>query len=162
MTPRLDPVPAPGWVVEPPAPADGDRWRELFRGYVDFYGTALTEPDLERVWGWLHDPDHVLRGLLAKDPSGAAMGIAHFRPYPRPLLASVGCFLDDLFVDPAARGTGAAEALLAAVRRTAAAQGWGAVRWITSESNARARAVYDRTATQTSLVTYEMTVPTDA
>ena len=54
-------------------------------------------------------------------PSGAGpVGLAHFRPFARPLAASIGGFLDDLFVAPEARGSGAAQALIEAVAATAA------------------------------------------
>ncbi|NHA68859.1 GNAT family N-acetyltransferase [Phycicoccus flavus] len=144
------------WQVGPPGAEDESRWRQLYAGYLQFYGRPVTGAHLDLVWSWLHDPVHVLRGLLVRDGSAPAAGLAHLRPYPRPLLAGTGCFLDDLFVDPAARGGGAATALLHGVRQVATDEGWGAVRWITSEDNLRARATYDRVASATSLVTYEM------
>jgi GNAT superfamily N-acetyltransferase len=89
---------------------------------------------------------------------GVAVGLAHVRPAPSPLRgASVG-FLDDLFVVPAARGTGAFECLMAAVRDLAATEGWPQVHWITAADNARAQAAYDRVATKTDWVTYQLDV----
>ena len=64
------------------------------------------------VWGWLQDAAHQTRGLVAEE-EGRLIGLAHFRPFARPLSASTGGFLDDLFVDPTARGSGAADALIA-------------------------------------------------
>ena len=65
-------------------------------------------------------------------------------------------YLDDLFVEPAMRGTGVVEALFAAIDATAAEHGWSIVRWRTADDNYRARTAYDRVATRTGWITYEM------
>jgi GNAT superfamily N-acetyltransferase len=83
------------------------------------------------------------------------VGLAHFRAYDSPMRGTSG-FLDDLFVDPARRGSGAADTLLAALARVAAEEGWATVRWNTAEDNYRARAVYDRHAGRTVFLTYSM------
>ena len=67
-------------------------------------------------------------------------------------------FLDDLFVDPPARGSGAAHALIEAVEAVARARGWLTVRWITADDNYRARGLYDKLATRTMWVTYDLKV----
>jgi len=59
---------------------------------------------------------------------------------------------------PAARGAGAFECLIAAIRDLAAAEGWPNVRWITAADNLRARSAYDRVATKTDWVTYQLDV----
>jgi GNAT superfamily N-acetyltransferase len=53
------------------------------------------------------------------------------------------CYLEDLFVDPAARGQGLGRALLDDLIATARARGFGRIYWHTNEGNARARALYD-------------------
>jgi len=60
---------------------------------------------------------------LVAEARGSLIGLAHYRPFARPLSASTGGFLDDLFVDPGSRGSGAAEALLSELGRVAAARG---------------------------------------
>ena len=97
-----------------------------------------------RVWSWTQDPAHEVKGLIAENATGEAIGMAHYRPFARPLSASTGGFLDDLFVAPEARGTGAAEALIAALKDLGHARGWTVIRWITAEDNYRARGLYDR------------------
>lgn len=124
--------------------ADEAEWRVLFDGYADFYGVTLDDAVAGTVWGWLRDPGHVLEGLLARDVVGRAVGLAHVRACPRSLGGGEVGFLDDLYVLPRARGSGAADALFAALRELAAERGWPAVRWITQHFNARGRAFYDR------------------
>jgi GNAT superfamily N-acetyltransferase len=135
---------------------DEQAWRRLYRGYADFYGVEQTDEMAATVWGWVHDAGHEVSALVAEDPWGQVVGLAHYRPFARPLSASVGCWLDDLFVDPAARGTGAVDALLGELGRVAAERGWSVVRWITADDNHRARSKYDKVATRTQWVTYDM------
>ncbi|NXY95381.1 GNAT family N-acetyltransferase [Streptomyces sp. BR123] len=135
---------------------DFDGWRALYRGYADFYRVEQTEETAGRVWSWVNDPGHEVQALVAEDAEGRLVGLAHYRPFARPLSATVGCFLDDLFVDPAGRGSGAADLLLARLREIAAERGWSVVRWITADDNHRARGKYDQVATRTMWVTYDM------
>ena len=72
------------------------------------------------------------------------------------LKSSTGGFLDDLFVDPEARGSGAAAALIRAVADEGRARGWTVIRWITAEDNYRARGLYDRLAEKTRWATYDL------
>ena len=135
---------------------DHERWRVLYAAYAAFYRAEQSDEQAERTWGWLLDPEHEVEGLVVVDEAGHVAGLAHVRPFARPLSATVGGFLDDLFVDEAARGTGAVDALLQALRALAAERGWSVVRWITAEDNLRARGKYDQVAARTSWVTYDM------
>jgi GNAT superfamily N-acetyltransferase len=131
-------------------------WRMLYRGYADFYQVRQTDEMAERVWGWILDPDHEVNALVAEDESGRLVGFAHHRTFADPLEAVTGCFLDDLFVAPEARGRGVAGAILAELRRRARVNGWSVVRWITASDNVTAQRVYDRVAERTMWVTYDM------
>lgn len=147
------------WVVDDLRVDDREAWARLHRGYLDFYESTRPEEVSAVVWGWLTDPDHELECLVVRAAADAEpVGIAHYRPFVRPLQGAVACFLDDLFVAPEQRGTGAVDALLAGLRDRARERGWPTVRWITRSSNARARSTYDRLAVQTDLVTYDLAV----
>lgn len=142
--------------IRPVAQGDRAAWDRLYAGYAEFYQVPQDAKMRVRVFGWLMDPAHDVSGLVAETPSGELVGLTHYRPFPSPLRAGTSCFLDDLFVDPAARGSGVAQALIAEVRNLARQNGWGVVRWITAENNYRARAVYDRVATRTGWITYDL------
>lgn len=145
------------WRVRGPRDGDFDRWRALYQGYADFY--RVQQPDIAAatVWSWIQDSQHEVQCLLVENEPGRIVGLAHYRPFARPLSASTGCFLDDLFIDPAARGGGAIDALLDELRRLAGQNGWSVVRWITADDNYRGRAAYDRHATRTTWITYDIT-----
>jgi predicted N-acetyltransferase YhbS len=116
------------WLVEPPTQADYDTWRDLYGGYAEFYEFDQTDAQARAVWAWIHDPDHEVRALVVCGDDGRPVGLVHYRPFPRPLRASTGCFLDDLFVAASHRGSRAVDALLAELRRVAASEGWDTVR----------------------------------
>jgi GNAT superfamily N-acetyltransferase len=139
-----------------PEPGHRDAWERLYTAYAEFYRVEQTPAMRERVWGWIHDRDHELEALIALGAAGEPIGLAHFRPFARPLSATTAGFLDDLFVEPQARGSGAAPALIAAVAEEGRRRGWSVIRWITAEDNYRARAVYDRLALRTGWVTYDL------
>ncbi len=145
------------WRLRPPGGSDRARWETLYRGYADFYRVQQPDAAADQVWSWIQDPDHEVSCLLIVNDQGHVVGLAHYRPFARPLTASTGCFLDDLFVDPLERGSGAADAVLAELRRLARLHGWSVVRWITADNNYRGRAKYDQHATRTTWITYDMT-----
>jgi ribosomal protein S18 acetylase RimI-like enzyme len=142
-------------IVRPEARHRAD-WDRLYAGYAAFYKVEQNAAMRDRVWGWLHDPAHEVKGFLAIDAAGQPVGLTHYRPFARPLSASVGGFLDDLFVAPEARGSGAAEALIAAVAGEGRSRGWSVIRWITADDNYRARGLYDQVAVRTKWVTYDI------
>jgi GNAT superfamily N-acetyltransferase len=150
------------FTVEPPSRGDAVIWRRLYRAYADFYRQTVTDAQLDLVWSWVTDPDHDVKALLVRDANGTAVGLAHYRPYFRPLAAAVAGHLDDLFVMPAARGTGAVDALLEALATVARQRGWSKTRWITADDNYRARSKYDQVAERTRRVTYDILVPPTA
>ena len=144
--------------VRPVRASDRTGWDELYRGYAAFYKIAQSNEMRDRVWLWLHDVTEESEGLIAEAEDGTLLGLTHFRPFARPLTATTGGFLDDLFVSPAARGLGVADTLIEGVRKIALDRGWSIVRWITAEDNYRGRSVYDRVAVKTGWTTYDIKI----
>ncbi|MFE7630577.1 GNAT family N-acetyltransferase [Kocuria sp. NPDC057446] len=147
-------ISSPAVSVRPLDPTDEPRWRELFRGYRDFYRLEESEEVVSRVWGWLTDPGHECQALVAESEDGV-VAIGHYRSFARPSTGTVGIWLDDLFTVPEARGQGAARAVIHRLTEIAAADGRSVVRWITAEDNHQAQTLYDQVATRTSWVTYD-------
>jgi GNAT superfamily N-acetyltransferase len=142
-------------IVRDVAPGDRDAWQTLYRGYRDFYGKPHDDAIYDRVWQWLHDATHETRGLVA-ELDGTPIGIGHYRTFARPIDGGTGLYLDDLFTAAEARGTGAGTAILHRLAEIARDEGSTLVRWITAESNATARRLYDRVTDQTAWVTYDL------
>lgn len=141
--------------IVPLAPAHRAAWDGLYAGYADFYRVEQTAAMRDTVWSWLMDAAHAVKGFGALDADGALIGLAHWRIFARPLRATTGVYLDDLFVAPTARGSGAAPALIEACAEAGRQHGATLLRWITADDNYRARTAYDRLATRTMWITYD-------
>jgi GNAT superfamily N-acetyltransferase len=152
----------PIWTVRPVRGDEFDAWARLFRGYADFYNWPTSDDHQRRIWGWIHD-DRTVEALVAVRVDdagrdiGAPEGLAHLREWVRPLRGAVCGYLDDLYVEPSVRGRGAAQALYAEMSRLARERGWAIIRWTTADDNYRARNFYDKVATRTTWITYDMT-----
>lgn len=139
-------------------PTDADRpgWETLYVGYRHHYKRGPDPKAADTVWSWITDPDGPVFGRVAKTPDGRVVGMIHFREIPRPFGGVFGGYIDDIFVAEDARGTGVAEALVDTVTELGRARDWSEIRWITSDDNYRARAFYDRIATRSMWLTYEI------
>ena len=139
-------------------------WTRLFRGYAEFYSWPTSDDHQRQIWGWIHE-QRLVEALVAVEVDadgaeiGAPCGLAHLREWVRPLRGVVCGYLDDLFVDPAVRGSGVVDAMFAEMSRLGVARGWPVIRWTTADDNYRARAVYDQRATRTTWITYDMALP---
>jgi GNAT superfamily N-acetyltransferase len=122
--------------------ADEPAWRELWDGYCEFYETVVPPEVTAVTWRRLLDPDEPVEGLIAEQ-DGEIVGFANCVLHPSTWDSADSCYLEDLFVSPAARGTGAGRALIDAVIEGARSRGLRNVYWHTREDNARARALYD-------------------
>lgn len=141
--------------VRPIAPADEAVWRRLFRDYGVFYETTFDDAQLDHVWALLLDPAGRVDALVA-ELDGTVVGMAHYRSHPDTFSTGTDWYLDDLFTDPSARGSGVGTALIEHLTALARATGPGTLRWITADDNATAQRVYDRLAKKTTWVTYEV------
>lgn len=134
--------------------ADRDAWLPLWRGYLEFYEATLSDEQTQLTWNRLLDPQFPIWGALAT-AEGRPIGLVHWLTHPATWSAEPYCYLEDLFVAPDSRGTGAGRALIEHVADWARAHGSGKVYWLTHETNTTARALYDRVATHTGFVHYE-------
>ena len=142
--------------------ADRAGWEPLARGYKLFYKTAVDDAGYDEAWRRLRQGGELL-GLgawQADGPGERLVGIAH-AVWQTSVWAPTVCYLQDLFVVPEARGQGVAAALIELLAQRASAAGAARFYWLTQDSNARARALYDRVARQQGFIRYDhpMTAP---
>ena len=81
------------------------RWEELFQNYAEFYELDIPGGGLDRVWDWIFDPEHNFWCDLAVDTKGHNVGFVQYQLMHSSLSASMVCYLSDLYVDPAQRGS---------------------------------------------------------
>ena len=130
-------------------------WNLLYAAYAGYYKVEQDQEMRDRTWGWILDGR--INCLMALDETGTPVGFAHIREFLRPLSSTVAGYLDDLFVDPGQRGGGVVDLLFDAARALGQENNWSVIRWITRDDNYRARSVYDKVATRTNWVTYDLT-----
>jgi ribosomal protein S18 acetylase RimI-like enzyme len=138
--------------------SDADQWAALYAGYRAFYRLAPDASAVATTWSWIIDGRWDMEGLVAVDGEHL-VGLANLRWFARPSMGRIGLYLDDLFTAPVARSRGVGGALLREAARLAAGRDAQVVRWITAKDNAAARRLYDRVATATEWVTYDMVPP---
>jgi GNAT superfamily N-acetyltransferase len=140
--------------VRPLVPEDEPAWRRLWRGYLDFYETTLPETIYATSFARLTDPNVAdYRGLIALR-ADEPVGLAHYIFHRHGWQIEPICYLQDLYVAPEARGTGAGRALIEAVYAAADAAGAPNVYWLTQATNTTARRLYDRVGTATPFIKY--------
>ncbi len=132
-----------------------ERWRELWQGYISFYRAEIPDPVTEVTFARLCDGGEGMLGLVAVDPSDTPIGLAHLVFHGSTWSTAGYCYLEDLYVDPAQRGGGAARALFDAVYATARERGAERVYWHTQAFNGAARSLYDTVGQLTSFIVYE-------
>jgi len=135
--------------------SDRARWEDLFRAYIAFYEAEVADDVIAGTFRALlsgHAGSHVC--FVAVDTQDKPIGLAHML-FHRSTWSRTGyVYLEDLFVDPAARAGGVGEALIRRVMAEADRLGATRTYWTTQESNARARRLYDKLATRAPFVQY--------
>ena len=142
--------------VRPLAPDDRDAWLALWQGYLDFYEASLDRRIFENTWRQLLDPAEPMHGLVALDADRRVVGLLNYVLHANTWTDWPVCYLDDLFVDPEARGQGAGRALIEALIERARAAKWHRVYWMTKAGNRAARGLYDKIAPVTDWVRYDV------
>jgi GNAT superfamily N-acetyltransferase len=132
-------------VISTVAESDLPELLSLMRGYCDFYEVEPSdEALLAMARELIADPEKEGVQLIARDDAGGAVGFATIFWSWSTLSASRIGVMNDLFVAESARGSGAAEALIAACAERCRERGATSLGWQTALDNHRAQAVYER------------------
>jgi GNAT superfamily N-acetyltransferase len=117
----------------------------LMRAYCDFYESDPSDEALLAMSrALIGDPEREGVQLIARNDEGAAIGFATiFWTWSTNAAARVGT-MNDLYVAPEGRGSGAAEALIRACVDRCRERGAVRLEWQTALDNHRAQAVYER------------------
>lgn len=132
---------------------DRPQWYPLWAGYLAFYGSELTPEITDTTFQRLLHPSEPMFALVA-ERDGALAGIVHCVLHRATWSLTHYCYLEDLFVAPTARGAGVGRALIEGVYARADALGATRTYWLTQETNATARALYDKVARYAGFIQY--------
>ena len=140
------------------SPVDGDkaRWEELFAAYFEFYKTPVPDGGFDVVWNWIHDDENQFWCMLSTDAAGHISGFVHYQLWHNSMSAGMGVYMADLYVDPAARGSGTGRALIDHVLAFASERDIAYVDWLTQDFNYPGRRLYDTYAKKTDFVFYSV------
>lgn len=130
--------------IRPARPQDEPRWRALWDAYTRFYEREPVEAITRHTWTRILDAAAPVYAIVAERPGIGVIGIANYVIQESTSALTPGCYLQDLFVDPAARAGGVGAALIDWLFAEVQAQGWSSLSWQTKENNYRARALYDK------------------
>jgi len=140
--------------IRPLVSADRPAWEPLWAAYQRFYEVVIPPETTELTWARFHDPDEPMHALGAFDEDGRLVGIVHAIFHRSCWLPQWTCYLQDLYVEGSQRGLGTGAELIEAVADLARANGAGRLYWMTHETNATARRLYDRIAERSGFIQY--------
>ena len=135
---------------------DFDAWLPLWKGYLEFYETELEDEITRHTFERLIDPSIDMFGALALNDEREAIGMVNWITHPGTWSRGQYVYLEDLFVSVTGRGSGAGRALIEHVQAWAEAAGATKVYWLTADSNKTAQQLYDRVATKTGFIHYQI------
>ena len=141
-------------LVRPLTKDDHADWRRMWTAYLEFYETTVSEEVYDTLWGRLHSNDPNEFSCLIAEVDGKPVGLTHYLFHRHGWKVENCCYLQDLYVDPDIRGTGAGRALIEAVYANADAAGAPSVYWLTQDFNHTARQLYDRIGKKTPFIRY--------
>ena len=130
--------------IRPITQSDKPRWLELFKEYIVFYKSKLSDEQYELTWNRINSEFNI-NGLLA-EKDGQVVGFTHYIFRPSTWAVEDFCYLEDLYVDPKVRGGGVGRALIKVVEEIAIAKGSKRLYWTTAPDNETARKLYDKVA----------------
>ena len=140
-------------VIRPVGASERAAWEPLWKGYLDFYQATLSRETYDTTWARLQDPNEPMFALGAY-VDGRLSGIVHYLYHRSCWTIGDYCYLQDLFVAPPSRKLGLGRALIEAVYQAAKDAGASRVHWLTHETNATARALYDTLADRPGFIQY--------
>ncbi|MBY3233936.1 GNAT family N-acetyltransferase [Rhizobium laguerreae] len=141
-------------ILRPLESSDRAVWEPLWEAYQRFYEVVIPPETTDLTWARFHDPDEPMHALGAFDEDGRLVGIVHAIFHRSCWLPQWTCYLQDLYVDNSQRELGTGAALIEAVADLARANGAGRLYWMTHETNATARRLYDRIAERSGFIQY--------
>lgn len=138
--------------------ADHDSWLRLWRGYCAFYEADVSQVVTDRTWAATIDPDQPVIGRAVCTDAGELIGFSLSIIHPSTWQIEPSCYLEDLFVDLAHRGSGAGRALIDDLLSIAKERHWGRLYWHTKADNTNARRLYDRYVAADDFVRYRLSL----
>lgn len=142
-------------LIRPLEVADEPAWRTLWTGYLAFYKATVPEVVYQTTFARLTGDDRQDFHARVAVRDGVPIGLVHYLFHRHCWRVENTVYLQDLYVSPDARGTGAGRALIEAVYQAADDAGCPSVYWLTQDFNTAGRQLYDRVGELTPFIKYQ-------
>ena len=136
-------------------PGDEAQWRELWAGYLAFYGTTLGDKVYRTTFDRLTSPEVTDLNAFVAEIDGELTGLVHYIYHSHCWRPEGVVYLQDLFVRRDQRQRGIGRYLIEAVYKKADEVGTPTVYWLTQDYKTNARALYDQVAEVTPFIKYQ-------
>ena len=143
-------------IVRSAQASDKEPWRTLWRAYCAALNGLVSDSTTESLWHRILAANEPVWCVLVCRPSGEPIGFANYVLHPHTWSPRMVCYLEDLYVTPEARGSGAGRALIERLVEQGKQNEWRRVYWHTHEENHSARLLYDRVTSRTDYVRYDI------
>ncbi len=110
-------------------------WNDNNQGLKNEQVTTAT-------WLRLTDPASAVKGFGAFDKEGNLIGLVHYILHPVTGALAPACYMQDLFVAPAARQKGIGRALVEHLAAQGKKEQWARLYWLAEARNEAAQALY--------------------
>jgi GNAT superfamily N-acetyltransferase len=144
------------WIVRPAQADDFSHWLVLWRAYCASLDHSVSDEVSNGVWSRIMTPSEPIWCIFVSQGGAEPQGLANYVLHPHTWSLQTVCCLEDIFVAPETRGTGAGRALIEKLVALGREEGWRRIYWHTHENNHRARALYDRVVERTDYVRYDI------
>lgn len=145
-------------LLRPLVSSDHVEWHRLWKSYLSFYKTELSDEIYQHTFSALLDKDPFTPSCLViamqEGQDARLCGLVHYLFHAHCWKRERVCYLQDLFVDPNYRKFGLGRRLIEGVYATADSAGSPSVYWMTQDFNHDARKLYDRIGVLTPFIKY--------
>jgi GNAT superfamily N-acetyltransferase len=142
-------------IVTPIEQKDYDQWLPYWQSYQEFYEVELLDEVTEATWSRFFNAEIPVYCAVARE-NDRILGFVHYVFHDSTWAIKNYCYLEDLFVDPTARGKNIGKKLIEYVREKAKERDCDRLYWHTQETNKRAQRLYDWVAEKPGVIEYRM------
>ncbi|MEQ9885282.1 GNAT family N-acetyltransferase [Pectobacterium zantedeschiae] len=142
-------------MINPVEPEDYEQWLPYWESYQAFYKVQLTAEVTETTWARFFNADVPVYCAVAREGL-RIVGFVHFVFHDSTWGINRYCYLEDLFVEPTARGKNVGKKLIDYVREKAQETHCDRLYWHTQETNKTAQRLYDWVAEKPGVIEYRM------
>jgi GNAT superfamily N-acetyltransferase len=135
--------------------SDKEKWQVLFADYQEFYRAKIPSQIVDHTWARIFEESSSVNAFGA-EVDGVLVGFTHYLFHESTWNDRPTCYLEDLYVEPAARGTGAAKELILGVEKAARERNAFRLYWHTQQYNSKARSLYDTITPPSSFIVYRV------